>query len=128
MGWGRTMSECHHRQPTSLSRVGYPPARVGQLRANHSGWSLFNGKYTNILRFKKEWTAYRETYHSIVNDDLAAKTLREKCVKGDVYKMVGHLEDLREIWDTLDKVLREAREVYGRGLETHSGIQEVQDV
>ncbi len=89
---------------------------------------MFNGKYTNYPRFKKEWTAYRETYHSIVNDDLAAKTLREKCVKGDANKMVGHLEELREIWDTLDKVLREAREIYGRGLETHSGIQEVQDV
>jgi hypothetical protein len=46
--------------------------------------------------------AYRETYHSIVNDDLAAKTLREKCVKGDAHKMIGHLEELREIWDTLD--------------------------
>jgi hypothetical protein len=32
-------------------------------------------------RFKREWVAYRERYHSIVNDDLAAKTLREKCVK-----------------------------------------------
>jgi hypothetical protein len=53
-------------------------------------------------RFKKGWLAYRETYYSIVNNDLAAKTLGEKCVKGDAYKMVGHLEDLREIWDTLD--------------------------
>jgi hypothetical protein len=32
----------------------------------------------------------------------AAKTLREKCVKGDTHKMVGPLEDLREMWDTLD--------------------------
>ncbi len=46
--------------------------------------------------------AYRETYHSIVNDDLAAKTLREKCVKGDAHKMISHLEELGEIWDTLD--------------------------
>ncbi len=45
--------------------------------------------------------AYRETYHSIVNDDLPSKTLREKCVKGDAHKMIGHLEELREIWDTL---------------------------
>jgi hypothetical protein len=63
---------------------------------------VFDGKYANYPSFKKEWMAYRETYHSIVNDDLAAKTLREKCVKGDAYKMVGHLEGLREIWDTLD--------------------------
>jgi hypothetical protein len=38
----------------------------------------------------------------VVNDDLAAKTLREKCVKGDALRMVSHLDDLQEIWDTLD--------------------------
>jgi hypothetical protein len=37
-----------------------------------------------------------------MNDDLAAKTLREKCVKGDAHKMVSHLNDLGEMWDTLD--------------------------
>ncbi len=38
----------------------------------------------------------------MVNDNLAAKTLREKCVKGDALQMVSHLDDLQEIWDTLD--------------------------
>ncbi len=33
---------------------------------------------------------------------MAAKTLREKCVKGDAHKMVSHLDELGEIWDTLD--------------------------
>jgi hypothetical protein len=65
----------------------------GQLRANDSSWPVFDGRYASYPRFKKEWEAYRETYHSIVNDDLAAKTLREKCVKGDAHKMVGHLGD-----------------------------------
>ncbi len=37
-----------------------------------------------------------------MNDDLAAKTLREKCVKGDALKMVSHLNDLGEMWETLD--------------------------
>ncbi len=74
----------------------------GQLRANDSSWAVFDGRYASYPRFKKEWVAYRETYHSIVNDDLTAKTLRKKCMKGDAHKMVGHLEDLREIWDTLD--------------------------
>jgi hypothetical protein len=63
---------------------------------------LFNGKYDNDPRLKKEWMANRETYHSIVNNDLAAKTLREKCVKGDACKMVGQMEYLKEIWDTMD--------------------------
>ncbi len=33
---------------------------------------------------------------------MAAKTLREKCVKGDALRMVSHLDDLQEIWDTLN--------------------------
>jgi hypothetical protein len=74
----------------------------GQLKANDSGWATFDGRYASYPRFKREWMAYRETYHSMVNDDLAAKTLREKCVKGDALRMVSHLDDLREIWDTLD--------------------------
>ncbi len=93
------------------SGEGSPPAATdlaallrgwGQLRANDSGWPTFDGRYASYPRFKREWVAYRETYHSIVNDDLAAKTLREKCVKGDAHKMISHLDDLREIWDTLD--------------------------
>jgi hypothetical protein len=74
----------------------------GQLKANDSGWPTFDGRYASYPRFKREWTAYREMYHSVVNDDLVAKTLREKCVKGDALQMVSHLYDLREIWDTLD--------------------------
>jgi uncharacterized protein YxjI len=46
----------------------------GQLRANDNGWPVFDGRYASYPRFKKEWVAYRETYHLIVNDDLAAKT------------------------------------------------------
>jgi hypothetical protein len=37
-----------------------------------------------------------------VNDDLAARALRDKCLKGDVLRMVSHLDDLREMWETLD--------------------------
>ncbi len=93
------------------SGEGSPPAATdlaallrgwGQLRAKDSGWPTFDGQYASYPRVKREWVAYKETYHSIVNDDLAAKTLREKCVKGDAHKMVSHLDDLREIWDTLD--------------------------
>ncbi len=74
----------------------------GQLKANDSGWPTFDGRYASYPRFKREWTAYRETYHSVVNDYLAAKTLREKYVKGDALRMVSHLDDLQEIWDILD--------------------------
>jgi hypothetical protein len=74
----------------------------GHMQANDSGWPIFDGRYASYPRFKKEWRAYRETYHSVVNNDLAARALRDKCKKGDALRMVSHLDDLQEIWETLD--------------------------
>jgi hypothetical protein len=74
----------------------------GQMRANDSGWPTFDGRYVSYPRFKKEWEAYRQTYHFAVSDDLAARTLRDKCLQGDALQMVNHLNDLREMWETLD--------------------------
>ncbi len=74
----------------------------GQLKANDRGWPTFDVRYTSYPRFKREWIAYRETYHSAVNNDLAAKALRDKCIKGDTLQMVSHLDDLQEIWEMLD--------------------------
>ena len=74
----------------------------GHMQANDSGWPVFDGRYASYLRFKKEWRAYRETYHSAVNNDLAARALRDKCLKGDALQMVSHLDDLREMSETLD--------------------------
>ncbi len=74
----------------------------GHMQANDSGWPAFDGRYASYPRFKKEWRAYRETYHSAVNNDLAARALRDKCLKGDALQMVSHLDDLREMWETLD--------------------------
>jgi hypothetical protein len=50
----------------------------GHMQANDSGWPIFDGRYASYPRFKKEWRAYRETYHSAVNNDLAASALRDK--------------------------------------------------
>jgi F0F1-type ATP synthase membrane subunit b/b' len=66
----------------------------GQLKANDCGWLTFDGQYASYPRFKREWRAYRETYHSVVNNDLAAKALRDKCIKGDALRIVSHLDDL----------------------------------
>ncbi len=74
----------------------------GQMRANDSGWPTFDGRYVSYPRFKKEWEAFRQTYHSAVSDDLAARTLRDKCLQGDALQMVSHLDDLRKMWETLD--------------------------
>jgi hypothetical protein len=75
---------------------------LGHMQANDSGWPTFDGRYASYPRFKKEWKAYRETYRSAVNDDLAAKALRDRCIQGEPLRMVSHLDDLREIWETLD--------------------------
>jgi hypothetical protein len=74
----------------------------GHMQAKDSGWPVFDGRYASYPRFKKEWKAYRETYHYAVNSDLAARALRDKCLKGDALQMVSHLDDLQEIWETLD--------------------------
>ncbi len=74
----------------------------GHMQANDSGWPVFDGQYASYPRFKKEWRAYRATYHSTVNNDLAARALRDKCIKGDALQMVSHLDDLQEIWETHD--------------------------
>ncbi len=63
----------------------------GQMRANDSGWPMFDGWFVSYPRFKREWGAYRQTYHAAVGDDLAARTLRDKCLQGDARQMVGHL-------------------------------------
>jgi hypothetical protein len=67
------------------------------MRANDSGWLTFNGRFVNCLRFRKEWEAYRQAYHAMVSNDLAAKTLGEKCVSGEAVKMIGYLGDLDEM-------------------------------
>jgi hypothetical protein len=72
------------------------------MQANDDGWPVFDGRYVSYPRFKKEWAAYRSTYHSAVSDDLAARTFRSKCLRGEALQMVSHLDDLREMWETLD--------------------------
>jgi hypothetical protein len=122
--WRQPAGELGERNRTAEASMVGPEGLVnvlrgwGQLKANDSGWLIFDGRYASYPRFKGEWTAYREKYHSVVNDDLAAKTRREKCMKGDALKMVSHLDDLQEIWDTLDTCFERP--------EKYSGIQEVQ--
>jgi hypothetical protein len=74
----------------------------GHMQANDSGWPVFDGRYASYPQFRKEWRAYRETYHSAVNNGLAARALRDKCLKEDALQMVSHLDDLQEMWETLD--------------------------
>ncbi len=86
--WRQPLGGSGERSRTEENSMAGPDGLVtvlhgwGQLKANDSGWPTFDGRYASYPRFKREWIAYRETNHSVVNDDLAAKTLKEKCVKG----------------------------------------------
>jgi hypothetical protein len=71
------------------------------MRANDVGWPTFDEKFVNYPKFKRDWRAYRQTYHDMEGYDLVAKTLREKWVSGEAQK-IGNAVDLAEIWDIVD--------------------------
>ncbi len=71
-------------------------------QANDSGWPTFSGKYVEYPRFRKEWWAYRQTYHGHVRDELVCRSLKEKSLASHVRLLVNDIDDLREAWDTLN--------------------------
>ncbi len=71
-------------------------------QANDSGWPTFSGKYAEYPRFRKEWWAYRHTYHGHVRDELVCRSLKERSLASRVKILVNDIEDLREAWNTLD--------------------------
>ncbi len=71
-------------------------------QANDSRWPTFSGKYVEYPRFRKEWWAYRQTYHSHVRDELVCRSLKERSQASHVRLLVNDIDDLREAWNTLD--------------------------
>jgi hypothetical protein len=71
-------------------------------QANDSGWPTFSGKYVEYPRFRKEWWAYRQTYHGHVRHELVCRSLKEKSLASHVRSLVNDIDDLREAWDTLN--------------------------
>jgi hypothetical protein len=71
-------------------------------QANDSGWPTFSKKYAEYPRFRKEWGAYRQTYHGHVRDELVCRSLKEKSLASSVRILVNDIEDLREAWSMLD--------------------------
>ncbi len=53
-------------------------------------------------RFRKEWWAYRQTYHGHVRDELVCRSLKERSLASNVHLLVNDIDDLREAWNTLD--------------------------
>jgi hypothetical protein len=71
-------------------------------QANDSGCPTFSGKYVEYPRFRKEWWAYRQTYHGHVRNKLVCRSLKEKSLASSVRLLVNDIDDLREAWNTLD--------------------------
>ncbi len=64
-------------------------------QANDNGWPTFSGKYVEYPRFRKEWWAYRQTYHGHVLDELVCRSLKEKSLASNVRMMVNDIDDLK---------------------------------
>ncbi len=64
------------------------------VQANDSRWPVFNGRYVEYPRFRKEWWAYRQTYHGHVRVELVSRALKEKSLASSVKGMVNNIEDL----------------------------------
>jgi hypothetical protein len=72
------------------------------VQANDSGWPTFNRMYVEYPRFRKEWWAYRQTYHGHMRDELVCRSLKERSLASSVKVLVNDTDDLREAWNMLD--------------------------
>jgi hypothetical protein len=51
---------------------------------------------------QKRVVAYRRTYHAHVRDKLVCRYLKKKCLIAAIKAAVGDMEDLEEVWESLD--------------------------
>jgi hypothetical protein len=86
-------------------------------QANDSGWPTFSGKYAEYPRFRKEWWAYRRTYHGHVRDELVCRSLKERSLTSSVKILVNDIEDLQEAWNTLDTCFDRPEKYIAEALE-----------
>jgi hypothetical protein len=71
-------------------------------QANDNGWPTFNRKYVEYPQFRREWWAYRQTYHRHVRDELVCRSLKERSLASSVKVLVNDIDNLQEAWSTLD--------------------------
>jgi hypothetical protein len=79
---------------------------LNQDKGNGIGWPIFNLKYVNYLRFKKEWWEYWQTYNGLVGDELVARILRDQCASSDAKAIIDNVEGLDKIWRILETCYR----------------------
>ncbi len=89
--------------------------RLAGAQANYSGWPIFNGKYVEYPRFRKEWWAYKQTYHGHVRDELACRSLKERSLASSIQILVNkHRRPARGMGHA-GPMLRPARKVHSGG-------------
>jgi hypothetical protein len=99
------------------------------VQANDNGWPTFSGKYVEYPRFRKEWWAYRQTYHGHVRDELVCRSLKEKGLASNVRMMVNDIDDLRKIWNTLNTCYdRPGKYIHLRGPGSSHQVQGLQAI
>jgi hypothetical protein len=86
-------------------------------QANDSGWPTFSGRYMEYPRFRKEWWAYRQTYHGHVRDELVCRSLKERSLASLVRLLVNDIDDLREAWNTLDTCFDRPEKYFSEALD-----------
>jgi hypothetical protein len=86
-------------------------------QANDSGWPTFSGKYVEYPRFRKEWWAYRQTYHGHVRDELMCRNLKERSLASSNKVLVNDIDDLQEAWNTLDTCFDRPEKYIAEALE-----------
>ncbi len=86
-------------------------------QANDSKWPTFSGKYVEYPRFRKEWWAYRQTYHGHVRDELVCRSLKERSLASHVRLLVNDIDDLREAWNRLDTCFDRPEKYISEALE-----------
>jgi hypothetical protein len=93
---------------------------LGHMQANDSGWPVFDGRYASYPRFRKEWRAYQETYHSAGCQGSQGQVSQGRCSPDGKppQQPTGDVGEPRHL-------LREAGEVYGGGTPAKSGLSEI---
>ncbi len=86
-------------------------------QANDSGWPTFSGRYAEYPRFRKEWWAYRHTYHGHVRDELVCRSLKERSLASSIKILVNDIEDLQEAWNPLDTCFDRPEKYIAEALE-----------
>ncbi len=91
---------------------------LGGAKADDEGWPIFNGKYVEYPRFRREWVGLQEDYLRSHETELVCCTLQEKCLSTTVKALMGDMEELDdEVWQKLNKCFNRPEKYITKTLE-----------